>query len=313
MAQSSSTEDVEGVENVAVASSSAPSDAESALNLANREKGEHGCTHYRRRCKLVTPCCGEVFWCRHCHNEAKSQNEADPKNRHELDRKMVKELVCALCDTRQPVSQQCQQCHVAFGAYTCMDCVFFDDEVEKKQFHCGECGICRVGGRERFFHCKTCGCCYDKRMQGNHVCVENSMKQNCPVCFEFLFDSVRPTAVLNCGHTIHETCLLSMRENRQMSCPICMKSYEDMTSVWRHMEAEIAVTPMPQEYANWKVDVLCNDCNMPSKVQFHILGLKCSHCCSYNTRRIREEQNQLNVEAGLNELAAAPQTDAEQT
>lgn len=89
----------------------------------------------------------------------------DPKKRHELDRKTVKELVCALCDARQPVSQHCQQCHVAFGAYTCMDCVFFDDSLEKKQFHCGDCGICRVGGRERFFHCNTCGCCYDKRLQ----------------------------------------------------------------------------------------------------------------------------------------------------
>lgn len=98
-----------------------------------------------------------------------------------------------------------------------------------------------------------------------------------------------------------------------MSCPICMKSYDDMTSVWRHLEAEIAVTPMPQDYANWKVDVLCNDCNMPSKVQFHILGLKCSHCRSYNTRRIRVEQDQLELEAGLNELAAAHTTDAEQT
>ena len=84
---------------------------------------------------------------------------------------MVKKLVCALCDTRQPVSQQCQQCHVAFGAYSCMECVFFDDNVEKKQFHCGECGICRVGGRDRFFHCKTCDCCYDKKMQ---VCDTNS-------------------------------------------------------------------------------------------------------------------------------------------
>ena len=89
----------------------------------------------------------------------------DPKKRHELDRKMVVELVCALCDARQPVSQHCRQCHVAFGAYTCMDCIFFDDDVEKKQFHCSDCGICRVGGKDRFFHCNTCGCCYDKNMQ----------------------------------------------------------------------------------------------------------------------------------------------------
>ena len=42
--------------------------------LENRV-GELGCKHYRRRCKLVAPCCGEVFWCRHCHNEVKAANE----------------------------------------------------------------------------------------------------------------------------------------------------------------------------------------------------------------------------------------------
>ncbi len=89
----------------------------------------------------------------------------DPKKRHELDRKKVTELVCALCDTQQPVSQQCQNCSVTFGEYTCMECVFFDDDTKKKQFHCDDCGICRVGGREKFFHCKTCGCCYDKKLQ----------------------------------------------------------------------------------------------------------------------------------------------------
>lgn len=36
---------------------------------------KHGCDHYKRRCKLVAPCCGEVFWCRHCHNAAKNDNE----------------------------------------------------------------------------------------------------------------------------------------------------------------------------------------------------------------------------------------------
>lgn len=30
------------------------------------------CLHYKRRCKIRAPCCGEVFTCRHCHNEATS-------------------------------------------------------------------------------------------------------------------------------------------------------------------------------------------------------------------------------------------------
>lgn len=105
-----------------------------------------------------------------------------------------------------------------------------------------------------------------------------------------------------------------MGQNNQMSCPICMKSYMDMDAAWRHLDAEIAVTPMPQDYANWRVDILCNDCNKSSKVQFHILGLKCSHCRSYNTRRIRLEQNHLLLDAHLAGAAAtAPQPEAEQT
>lgn len=43
--------------------------------------------------------------------------------------------------------------------------------------------------------------------QGNHQCVERAMHQNCPICFEFLFESVDPTTVLRCGHTIHTQCV----------------------------------------------------------------------------------------------------------
>jgi len=39
------------------------------------------------------------------------------------------------------------------------------------------------------------------------VCVANSMKNDCPVCLEYLFDSVRRAAVLPCGHTVHADCL----------------------------------------------------------------------------------------------------------
>eukprot|EP00890_Picochlorum_soloecismus_P005086 jgi/Picsp_1/5579/NSC_02938-R1_ring finger and chy zinc finger domain-containing protein 1 len=54
--------------------------------------GLYGCKHYRRRVKFVAPCCGEVFACRHCHNEAKQQMEEDPAKQHELDRKGIKEV-----------------------------------------------------------------------------------------------------------------------------------------------------------------------------------------------------------------------------
>lgn len=156
---------------------------------------------------MVNECSGEVFVCRHCHNEAKVHNEPDPKKRHELDRKSVKEVVCALCEHRQKVGCCCEACGVSFGEYSCRVCPFYDDDVEKEIFHCGECGICRVGGRQNYFHCKTCGSCYAASLKDNHKCVEMAMHQNCPVCFEYLFESVEPTSVLKCGHTIHQSCL----------------------------------------------------------------------------------------------------------
>ena len=36
---------------------------------SDRADGLPGCQHYRRRVKLVAPCCGDVYDCRHCHNE----------------------------------------------------------------------------------------------------------------------------------------------------------------------------------------------------------------------------------------------------
>lgn len=38
--------------------------------------------------------------------------------------------------------------------------------------------------------------------------------------------------------------------------------------------------------SNLQVWILCNDCNDTTEVFFHIIGQKCSHCESYNTRSI---------------------------
>ena len=199
-------------------------------------KGLLGCKHYRRRCKLVAPCCGEAFWCRHCHNERTAAGEWDPARRHELERSAVREVVCGVCDARQPAAASCAACGVGFGAYSCLRCCFFDD-VDRGQWHCADCGICRVGGEHRFFHCETCSCCYSTSLRGNHVCVENSMRSACPVCLEYLFDSVRPTAVLPCGHTIHSECLRECERQRQLSCPVCLRSYADLGALWRRLDA----------------------------------------------------------------------------
>ncbi|KAK7839572.1 e3 ubiquitin-protein ligase miel1 [Quercus suber] len=198
-------------------------------------KSEYGCEHYMRRCKIRAPCCNQIFPCRHCHNEVTS-NLSNPKDHHELVRQDVKQVVCLICNTEQQVAQVCSNCGVNMGEYFCDVCKFYDD-TDKGQFHCEECGICRVGGRDNFFHCKKCGSCYSVSLRDNHLCVENSMKNFCPVCYE------------------------------------------------------IQATAMPEEY-QYEVSILCNDCNNTSNVRYHILGHKCSHCNSYNTRRISTPDNQ---------------------
>ncbi|KAK4790670.1 hypothetical protein SAY86_017974 [Trapa natans] len=247
-------------------------------------KSEYGCEHYRRRCRIRAPCCNNVFACRHCHNEATS-SLSNPKHHHELVRHNVSQVICAVCDTEQEVMQVCSNCGVKMGEYFCSICKFYDDDTGKNQFHCDECGICRVGGRENFFHCPKCGSCYTISLRDNHHCIENSMKSHCPVCYEYLFDSIKITHIMKCGHTIHMDCLKEMATQNQYRCPICSKTVLNMSDVWNELDEEIEDTPMPEGYRS-EVSILCNDCNKTCKAPFHILGFKCSQCGSYNTRRI---------------------------
>ncbi|PHT46529.1 hypothetical protein CQW23_15687 [Capsicum baccatum] len=223
-------------------------------NRQNVGKMLYGCEHYRRRCKLRAPCCNQIFTCRHCHNEAKSAL-SNPKEQHEIVRHNVKQVVCAVCDTEQQVAGICSECGVKFGEYYCEICRFYDDDTTKEQFHCDDCGICRVGGRENFFHCKKCGSCYSVELRDNHLCVENSMKNHCPICYEFLFDSVKGTTIMNCGHTMHMECYAEMIHQNQYRCPICSKSVLNMSGTWQRLDLEIEATAMPEEY---RYEVCCS-------------------------------------------------------
>ncbi|KAG4387144.1 hypothetical protein GLYMA_11G192900v4 [Glycine max] len=195
-----------------------------------------GCMHYRRRCKIRAPCCDEVFDCRHCHNEAKNSEEVDAVDRHDVPRHEIKKVICSLCDVEQDVQQYCINCGICMGKYFCTICKFFDDDISKNQYHCDECGICRTGGKDNFFHCNRCGCCYSKVMEKGHRCVEGAMHHNCPVCFEYLFDTVREISVLPCAHTIHLDCVKEMEKHQRYSCPVCSKSICDMSSVWEKLD-----------------------------------------------------------------------------
>lgn len=249
--------------------------------------GHYGCSHYRRRCKIRAPCCDEIFDCRHCHNELKNSIEVDPCRRHDIPRHEIKRVICSLCNAEQDVQQKCVKCAISMGEYFCSICNFFDDDVSKNQYHCDKCGICRTGGRENFFHCNGCGCCYSNLLKDSHTCIERAMHHNCPVCFEYLFDTTKDITVLLCGHTIHLDCVKEMEKHFQYSCPVCSKSYCDMSRVWEKLDQEVASTPMPQNYRDKMVWILCNDCGETSEVNFHVVAHKCLKCSSYNTRQTR--------------------------
>ncbi|KAF4733546.1 hypothetical protein FOZ63_032115, partial [Perkinsus olseni] len=105
--------------------------------------------------------------------------------------------------------------------------------------------------------------------------------------------------VLRCGHGIHSTCLRELQRNaptivQAMRCPLCSKStQEDMSGIWRVIDEEVARVRMPKEYRTTFVRLHCNDCeSITPKVPFHIMGMKCGNCGSYNT----QEEDRFTVE-----------------
>eukprot|EP00199_Chlamydomonas_sp_CCMP681_P005721 CAMPEP_0119112320 /NCGR_PEP_ID=MMETSP1180-20130426/39747_1 /TAXON_ID=3052 ORGANISM="Chlamydomonas cf sp, Strain CCMP681" /NCGR_SAMPLE_ID=MMETSP1180 /ASSEMBLY_ACC=CAM_ASM_000741 /LENGTH=224 /DNA_ID=CAMNT_0007099771 /DNA_START=270 /DNA_END=943 /DNA_ORIENTATION=- len=85
---------------------------------------------------------------------------------------------------------------------------------------------------------------------------------------------------------MHQDCLRSLADHNTYVCPCCSKSYmsqDSQSRLWAEMDEAVASTPMPLEYADMQVNILCNDCHALSTVKFHVTGLKCTPCGAYNT------------------------------
>jgi RING finger/CHY zinc finger protein 1 len=163
-----------------------------------------GCAHYKRHCTLLAPCCGRWYACRVCHDDAEHEEVMDPKKAHKLDRGAVTTVRCGHCATEQAKSNACVACGVIFGgAYFCARCSLWDD-VDKGQWHCDGCGICRVGGSANYFHCGTCNSCLAIGLRDKHKCVSNTMQGNCPMCLQDMHTSLTACSILPCGHALHQ-------------------------------------------------------------------------------------------------------------
>jgi RING finger/CHY zinc finger protein 1 len=238
-----------------------------------------GCEHYKRKCTLKCNICNELFPCRFCHDTI--------KNDHIFDRKTVTEIKCLSCDTIQTPKRSCEKCNIILGNYFCDICKLYDDNGEEKGiWHCDFCGICRVGGQDNFFHCKTCNSCLSNKNKETHHCLPDILNNNCPFCLDDMFSSRDAAVSLKCGHYMHSEChktFIETPRNGIIKCPVCNKSCFDMTKYWEYLDNEILNTPMPEE-TKFPIKIICCDCNKETDTVFHVVGLKCGQCGSYNTK-----------------------------
>ncbi|KAA8491121.1 putative RING finger protein [Porphyridium purpureum] len=235
-----------------------------------------GCSHYSRNCKLKAACCGQLYACRFCHNDACD---------HEIDRFATQEVWCMVCRTLQPKNSHCGGCGVQFAHYSCMTCGFFDNDERKSIYHCDKCGMCRIGKGLNVdnFHCDKCDTCVSLETKGRHKCLERALDANCPICSGYLFTSTEAVVFMRCGHTMHAGCFDQYSKTNYV-CPLCSKSLSDMTQFYKRLDEVMQNEQLPEEYQSLMNKILCNDCGQKSDARFHFLYHKCSNCAGYNTR-----------------------------
>jgi RING finger/CHY zinc finger protein 1 len=212
----------------------------------------------------VSPCCGETFPCRLCHDAVHEEGCRDVARAHRIDRHAVTRVRCSACGAEQAKAARCASaaCGIAFAAYFCDICSFYTDR-SKEPFHCAGCGICRVGGAANFFHCARCNACFPHAIRDSHTCTADALKSNCPICMEDMHSSRDAAVLQRCGHAMHQRCLAEYGRTNYR-CPSCAASLTDMAAAWRERDAELAETRMPADLSGWTVRVHCVDCRRES-------------------------------------------------
>lgn len=254
-----------------------------------------GCQHYQAGCKSECPTCLRFYTCRLCHDLTEPT--------HTMERSEVRSIACMKCGKIQPPDQECIECNFVFAEYFCEKCKLYDNDINKNIYHCDDCGICRLGcglGID-YFHCHGCNACISILLENDHQCMENRTKCNCPICGDYLFTSQKKVVVMPCSHAIHQHCYNQFVE-KFYKCPICSKTIIDMKARFREIDNEISLQPMPEPYNLWKCVINCNDCLTNSVCNYHVLGLKCAICQSYNTSQLKLLKPKINGSSINDEL-----------
>jgi translation initiation factor 2 beta subunit (eIF-2beta)/eIF-5 len=235
-----------------------------------------GCKHYQRKCKIQANCCEKFFVCRLCHDEQVLS--------HKIDRYATQNMLCMNCGTIQSVNQNCVACNDTMATYYCNICKFFDNSPNATVYHCDKCGLCRRGkglGID-FQHCDNCNACIGMSNLDTHVCIEKILESNCPICLEWMHNSVSPPMFLKCGHPMHVKCFEKFARS-SFRCPTCLKAAGDMRDQDHVIEEYVNAIEIPEHYKNDKALILCNECLKKSQVKYHFAYHKCPECSSYNT------------------------------
>lgn len=281
--------------------------------MIDDDEPDLGCMHYKRNVKVQCFDCQRWYPCRHCHDQSR-----DLPFSHSLNRQKTQNMLCMLCQTPQPAAQECISCGNYAAWYYCSKCKLWDNDTNKRIYHCDDCGICRVGeglGKD-FVHCKRCNVCISISTSAAHPCIERATEGNCPLCLMRMFEAKVPVVSLPCGHYMHGECYKDLMAVTYR-CPVCSKSAVNMELQWRKLDDEIAIQPMPEddiegllphiegatEISDESIDanerhhaspprrprkvwIGCNDCGAKTWTPFHWLGLKCQRCDSYNTNQM---------------------------
>lgn len=252
-----------------------------------------GCPHYARACKLRHPKSGRLYTCRLCCDQQRDLPMKDPDE--PLDRYAVSEVMCMQCNALQPaedrcINPDCESHGKPFAKYFCRICHLYDDG-SRPIFHCPYCNTCRLGlglGID-FRHCMRCNACVSLS-DDDHHCIPQKLQGSCPICHETLFQSTEPLRGLKCGHCMHLECFVQYRRGHSYTCPLCMRSMEDMRDYFALLDTAVRMQPMPAAYLNTLSNIYCQDCGQTGQTQYHFVGQKCPHCGSYNSRELGRVQ-----------------------
>lgn len=235
-------------------------------------KINNSCSHYINYCRIVSPCCNKIFDCYKCHDE---------KSNHKININEVKYLQCKKCEFIQTYSKRCIVCLTKFSDYYCRICKIYDSSFQA-YFHCNKCKKCIRGEKRNYLHCIKCNCCI-KNIKC-HICIEDRLNNNCPICFEKYEGSINEKIIImKCGHNIHYECYLELLNNTY-KCPICLKSITDTDKYFEPINNELTNTVIHSELL-YDIEIFCNDCHSTNIIKNNFVGLKCPTCSSFNTRK----------------------------